>query len=179
MKYNKVLKSHLESRYFDLSRYNGVYISNDDYVITFSLWNLSGQMVGLQQYRPFADKIKKNHPREGRYYTSIHGHSNEKPLGVWGLESFNYRFDMLVICEGVFDACRFHNHNIPAIAVLGSSWKHYRNWITSLGRKNYKAEDDHGSDLGPFESIILPFNRPDIGECDEYEIKNIINSIIT
>ena len=172
------LHEHLQSRFFDISRYNGVYISIDDYVICFTLWNLSGQMCGYQQYKPLENKDKRNNPKEGRYYTSIHGNKHEKPIALWGIESLQYNEDVLVLCEGIFDACRFHNHDIPAVAVLGSSWKHYKNWILSLNRYIYKAEDQEGSSLGPFKSITLPSVREDFGSCSEIEQKNIASQLI-
>jgi len=164
---------HLESRHLQLERYNGIYVSDD--VVCFTLWNLSGQMCGYQQYRPDADKKKKNHPREGRYYTSIHGGKNEKKVAVWGLETLAYRSDVLVITEGIFDCCRFHNYDIPAVALLSSSWKHYRNWLLCLDRKIYKAEDESGSSLGPFENIPCP--EKDFGECREHQMRAIITRI--
>lgn len=173
-----MLYNHItEERHVQLDRYSGIYLSEEDQIATFILWNLSGMMCGYQQYRPSATKEKKNDPREGRYYTSIHGKKNEKPLAVWGVESLNYRDDMLVITEGVFDACRFHNYDIPCDALLSSSFKHYKEWLTSLGRKIYKAEDDHGSLLGPFPNIECPEN--DFGDCTEKQIKTIVSRLLS
>ena len=164
---------HLKSRHLQLERYSGIYVSED--VTCFTLWNLSGQMCGYQQYRPNAAKEKKNDPREGRYYTSIHGKKNEKPLAVWGLETLDYRNDLLIVTEGIFDACRFHNYDIPAVALLSSSWKHYRNWLLSLGRVIYKAEDENGSSLGPFPNIPCP--EKDFGECTEEQMELVCAEI--
>lgn len=171
------LGQHLKDRHLNTALYSGVFLDQENEVVTFFLWNLSGQMCGTQQYRPNADKKQKNDPREGRYYTSLHGNKHEKPLAVWGLESFTLRSDVLVIVEGVFDACRLHNAGVPAVALLTSSHKHFRNWLFSLNRKIYKVEDDHGSKLGRYEALQLPENRVDLGECNEEEIKNIISRI--
>jgi len=161
---------HLQSRHFEIERYNGVYVSDD--VACLTLWNLSGQMCGYQQYRPASGKEKRNNPREGRYYTSVHGRKNEKPIAIWGLESLDYRKDIIVITEGVFDAVRFHNYNIPAVALLSSSYKPYKNWLLSLGRKIYKGEDESGSGLGPFPNIECP--EKDFGECSIDQMDKII-----
>ena len=164
---------HLISRNLNIELYNGIMVFDD--VVIFPLWNLSGQFCGYQQYRPEADKKQKNDPREGRYYTSIHGGKHNKPLAVWGLETYHYRTDILIITEGIFDANRFHNFNLPAVALLTSSYKHYRNWLTSTGRKIYKVEDDHGSSLGPYESLCIPEGRGDVGECTDEEVEQMTN----
>ncbi len=163
---------HLQDRHLDIDKYNGIMLFED--VIIFPLWNLSGQFVGYQQYRPFADKACKNDPRDGRYYTSLHGNKGEKPLAVWGLESFDYDPKIVVIVEGIFDACRLHNHGVPCVALLTSSHKHFRNWLTSLGRKVYKVEDDHGSKLGPYQALDIPEGRADIGDSSCKEILDML-----
>lgn len=166
------LLSHLVERHLDVNLYNGVYICDD--VVIFTLWNLSGQMVGYQQYRPGASKQKKNSPREGRYYTSLHGNKNEKPLGVWGLESYHYRSDVLFITEGIFDSCRLHNLGLPSVALLSSSYKSYRNWLTSTGRAIIKVEDDRATNFGPYKSLILPTDRSDLGDCTDKELNEVL-----
>jgi hypothetical protein len=163
------------NRHLEIERYNGVYIS--DNVTCFTLWNLSGQMCGYQQYRPSATKDKKNNPRDSRYYTSVHGKRNEKPIAIWGLESLDYRSDVLVIVEGIFDACRFHNHNIPSVALLSSSWKPYSSWLFCIGRKIYKGEDESGSGLGPFTNLECP--EKDFGECTGEQMREVVKLINT
>lgn len=170
------IKNHLKDRHLELDQYNGIFISEENQLACFLLWNLSGQICGYQQYRPLETKEKKNNPREGRYYTSVHGKKYEKPLAIWGLETLNYRQDILVITEGIFDACRFHNYQIPAVALLNSSWKPARNWLLSINRKIFKGEDDHGSSLGPFENIPCP--ESDFGECSDEQIKKIVEKYL-
>jgi hypothetical protein len=162
---------HLRTRHLQIERYNGVLVFDD--VVIFLLWNLSGQLCGYQQYRPDANKEKRNDPREGRYYMSLHGDKNEKPIAVWGLETFHYRSDILFITEGIFDACRLHNCGFSAIALLSSSHKNFRNWFYSLNRKIIKVEDDHGSSLGPYEALQIPSYRVDLGDCTDDEILDI------
>lgn len=169
------LQEHLKQRHLDVDRYSGIMFMGD--VIIFPLWNLTGQFVGYQQYRPGASKERKNDPRDGRYYTSLHGDKNEKPLAVWGLESFAYDRRYVVIVEGIFDAANIHNLEVPSIALLNSSYKHYRNWLTCLGRKVYKIEDGHGSSLGPYQNIPLPDGRDDVGDCTTDEVRNMLLSV--
>lgn len=84
-------------------------------VATFPLWNLSGQMVGFQQYRPGAGKKRDNHPRDSRYFTW----RKDKVVGVWGLESWNLS-NTLFITEGIFDAARLTHFGVSAIATLAN-----------------------------------------------------------
>lgn len=167
---------HLKERYLNIDLYSCIMVFDD--VIIFPLWNLSGQMIGYQQYRPGADKKQKNDPREGKYYTSLHGDKNEKPLAMWGLESYSYRSNVLILTEGIFDACRMHNNGIPAVALLTGSYKHFRNWLYCQPRKIFKVDDDHASQLGPYENLDLPEGRSDLGECSSAEVKDIINKHI-
>lgn len=165
-----LLREHLRERHMDVALYTGVAFDEDEGIVTFPLYNLSGVMVGYQSYRPNAPKTYKNHPKEGRYYTFLSGEKHSKEIGVWGVETLQYRGDVLIITEGIFDACRFHSFGVPAVALLSSSYKYYRNWLTCLSRKVYKAEDDHGSKLGPYERIEIPEHRSDVGECTDTEI---------
>ena len=156
------IAKHLQARGLDISLYSWVSIFDD--VALFWLWNLSGQLVGYQQYRPEADKQAKNDPRDGRYYTSIHGDKYSKPLAVWGLESLDYRSDVLVISEGIFDACQFHNIGVPCVAVLSSSAKPLRNWLWCLNREIYQAIDREGSKLGQYKTLHPAPGYSDFGE---------------
>lgn len=105
---------NLKSRHFDLNVHMA-WIDEDEGVATFPLWNLSGQMVGFQQYRPGADKKRDNHPRDSRYFTWRKG----KVVGVWGLESWNFS-ETLFVTEGVFDAARLTGMGYSAVATLSN-----------------------------------------------------------
>ena len=164
------LKQHLVERHLQRERYNVLF---GEGVVLFPLWNLSGQLCGVLQYNPLGDKKNsKNHPRDGKYYTSIHGGKHTKPIAVWGLETLHYRNDILVITEGVFDACRFHNEGIPTIALLSNNVKRYKSWLLSSGRKIYKAEDVSRSFLGPFPNIPCP--EKDFGECTSDQVREAV-----
>ena len=88
---------NLRSRYFDMNLHT-VWVDEDEGVATFPLWNLSGQLVGYQQYRPSANKKKDNHPKMSRYFT----YRKNRVVGVWGLESWNLS-DTLFVTEGTTD----------------------------------------------------------------------------
>ena len=61
-----MLKEHLKSRHLDLELHRPV-LDEAEGVVTFYLWNLSGQLVGYQQYRPSGEKKPQNNPKQGKY----------------------------------------------------------------------------------------------------------------
>jgi hypothetical protein len=106
------LAMHLHERCFSMNLHRA-WLGED--VATFPLWNLSGQLVGYQHYRPNASKEAKNDPREGRYFTRL----ARDRVGVWGLESWSFS-DVLFLCEGVFDACKVTWLGYSALAVFST-----------------------------------------------------------
>jgi hypothetical protein len=106
------LALHLHSRCFSMNLHR-VWLG--DSTATVPLWNLSGQLVGYQQYRPNASKEAKNDPREGRYFTRL----ARDRVGVWGLESWDFS-GALFLCEGVFDACKVTWLGYSALAVFST-----------------------------------------------------------
>jgi DNA primase len=122
---------HLVSRHVDLNLHRPV-MDETERVATFFLYNLSGQIVGYQQYRPDASKDKKNNPREGRYFTYRPKHT----IAVWGLESLDLRNGLVFVTEGIFDAARLTELGQPALAVLSNDPSvDTRNFLNCLGRR--------------------------------------------
>lgn len=115
------IKSHLLSRHF----LNADSIPTTTETATFYLYNFNHELVGYQQYRPSGNKVIRKNPKLGRYFTYL-----TKP-GVWGLDYVPFS-DYLVICEGVFKACRFHNYDIPAIATLSNNPVHLEKQLALL-----------------------------------------------
>lgn len=123
------MKSHLASRGLQLERYSG--ISLNRWTTSFRLYTPTGKCVGYHQYRPTADKTRKNNPKFGRYYTHVtHGF-----LPIWGFETLHYRDDIVFAAEGVFKACRLHNFELPAVSLCGNDAKIFMNQMHMLGRK--------------------------------------------
>lgn len=106
---------HLHSRYLDTSLHT-VWVNENEGAATLPLWNLSGQLVGYQRYRPNSTKERRNDPREGRYFTRV----KESRVGVWGLESWKLS-STLFITEGIFDAARISYLGYAAVATLSSN----------------------------------------------------------
>ena len=129
-----IMLEHLRDRQCDVSLHQPLLDMREE-VATFLLWNLSGQLVGYQQYRPCAPK-GSNDPRQGRYFTYRGNH-----LAVFGVESLVYPGPVFVV-EGMFDACRFTNTQRPALAVLSNNpTPQVKEWLNSLGRLTVAVTD--------------------------------------
>lgn len=126
----KTMLQHIHDRHVDTDLHF-VWVDESERVAKFPLWNLSGQMVGYQAYRPDADKVQKN-DQKGRYYTYrgeklVHKHS--KSVTVWGLESWRLS-TTLFVTEGIFDAARLTELGMSAVAVLSNDPStSTKNWL--------------------------------------------------
>lgn len=129
------LKSHLESRYLNADLYNHVYLDEKSRTVTFELWNLAGQLVGFQAYRPDAPKKDKAlKASELKYFTHLtKGERKTVPMVAWGLEKLNPSQRYLFLVEGVFDAVRLHNMGLNCLAMLTCNPKQAKAWVNSMG----------------------------------------------
>jgi hypothetical protein len=64
----KTVLEHLKDRHLNVELHRP-FVDEVERVATFLLWNLSGQCVGYQQYRPEGEKKPRNNPKQGKYYT--------------------------------------------------------------------------------------------------------------
>ncbi|EPG3364451.1 toprim domain-containing protein [Acinetobacter baumannii] len=113
---NKIYK-HLISRELQPWAYKGVIVDEVNNVCTFLIHNLSGQLIGYQEYRP--DILEKSHgkPRgEGRYFTYV----TEGQTLLWGLERLNPKLKHLYVVEGAFKAAYLHRLGFNAVAIFGN-----------------------------------------------------------
>jgi hypothetical protein len=167
---NAIVQNLLE-RAIQFHRYST--ISWDEETAAFELHNLSGQLVGYQQYRPTGDKKQFNNPKEGRYFTYC-----KDNIGVWGLETLGYRHDVLFVVEGVFDCVKLHNLNLPAIAVLANDPKKIRPWVNSLARTTVAIcdNDTAGRKLGKLcqHRLHVVGEKKDLGEMSNEQVRDFI-----
>lgn len=172
----ETLESHLKRRRMEVDRYTSVHLDEDRRIISFLVWNLSGQLVGFQKYRPDADKLLKNSEDVGRYYTYFTAGEKQRMIGVWGLESFNYRDDILCFTEGVFDAAQLHRFNIPAVAVFSNNPKQLRPWLTILPRKliGFRDNDVAGKQLEKYMDECIVMTEKDLGDSTDEDIEQIL-----
>lgn len=165
------LVEHLKSRHLDLQLHRPV-LSDTEGVATFYLWNLSGQMVGYQQYRPLGEKKPQNSPKEGKYFT----YRKQPTLAVWGVESLANP-GSLFVCEGIFDACRLTEKGCAAIAVLSNNtgWD-LKNWLSMLNRRVVAVcdNDSAGKKLAKFGHESVVCYEHDLGDSSE----DFVNSLI-
>ena len=167
------IRSHLKSRHVDLSLHK-VYIDEIEYCATFPLWNLSGQMVGYQTYRPDSDKVQKNNPKLGRYYT----HRNKETIGVWGLESW-YLSNVLFVTEGIFDAARLTHYGASAIATLSNDPNNStREWMYSVRSNRFVVSvcdaGPSGNKLKKLGHKFFQFENGDLGDASDEIVKKIL-----
>lgn len=165
---------HVRSRYLDTSLHK-VWVDEHASLATFPLWNLSGQMVGYQQYRPRANKERKNDPRDGRYFTRL----KEAKVGVWGLESY-YLSNTLFITEGVFDAARISYFGYAAVATLSNDiGASTANWLITIRSSRLVVaicdNDTGGRRLAKYGSTShVVSGYKDLGDASESYVKQLI-----
>lgn len=166
---------HLYNRHLIPNLYSGISITTKH--VTFPLWNLSGQMVGYQQYNPYGSKQERRNPKEGKYFTYI---SKGKHNTAWGLDLLDPNQRQIVLVEGIFSACRFHAYGINALAVLGNNPKHLYSWLRTLPYELLAIcdGDEAGHKLGKFghSSIHLPTGVY-IDEMDSFHFSELIYEI--
>lgn len=176
------VREHLvRERGLDLSLYTGVHIDEDERLVQFYLWNSSGKPIGYHQYRPDHDKKQHNAKDDGRYFTYVskesEGGKESSYAAVWGVESLDYRPDVLVVVEGLFKAVPFHNRDVPAIAVFSNNPKRLKNllYILSAGRRIVFVGDNDGGGSKTksfgYEMVFPPdgWKDPDSMPPDEFD----------
>lgn len=145
-------------------------------ILTSYLFNLSGQIVGYQQYRPDSDKTKRNNPKDGRYYTYI----SKGQFAIWGLETFHWNNEVLFIVEGIFDAVRIHNLGYPCIAVLSNNPKPLKGWLKTINRKILGVCDPEASGkyMMKYCDKYYIMDDHDLGDASEEEVKKIVEELL-
>lgn len=122
------LKNHLIERGMNPDLYCVSY-DHEEESVTFLLFNLSGQIVGYQKYRPGSEQKKKRNDEDlGRYYTFTSKHQTDDGTtfkdGVFGYEAIKPPVrrtnEPLYVVEGIFKAGVLHRLGVDALAVLTS-----------------------------------------------------------
>lgn len=108
----------------------------DKQILTFYLWNLSGQLKGFQRYNWQGKKTISN-SEEGKYFSISPGGCE-----VYGLEWLNPDLPVTFICEGIFDAISLLNFG-NAVAVLTNDPKPLKEQLRLLpGKKVVVCDND-------------------------------------
>lgn len=170
------LVKHLEDRGMNPKLYN-FSKSYSASTITFYLWNLSGQLVGYQQYRPNKVDKKVNNPKLSRYFTKL----KEKD-GVFGLELLDFNQKTIYIVEGVFKAAVLHRLGYNAIAVLTNHPKRLKPWFRILRAQGWNLvaigdNDSAGQKL--VNTVKSGFLSPmDLDEMKDEDILSLLGAVM-
>ena len=144
-------------------------IDEDAGVASFLLYNLSGQLIGFQQYRPDAPKTIRG--PEARYWTQI----SKGQTPVWGLDSLSPSSKRLFIVEGIFDAAKLHRQGEAAVAILGNAKSRgVQGWLEVLPQTIIAVldRDEAGSALkaGADIHLTVPAPHKDLGDMTDAEV---------
>lgn len=158
---------HLKNRHLNVDLHRPV-VDEANRVATFFLYNLSGQIVGYQQYRPEGEKKPQNNPKDGKYFTF----KKQPTLSVWGVESLFLTPKVVFLTEGVFDAARLTERGFSALATLSNDpSQDLSNWLLCLNRKVVAVcdNDKAGKKLAKFGDVAVFTDEKDLGDStDEF-----------
>lgn len=166
------MSEHLEQRHFDTDLHK-VWIDEKERCATFPLWNLSGQMVGYQRYRPEGTKTKRR-DWSSKYYPII----TPEMFAIWGLESWHLS-NTLFITEGVFNASHVTYYGHSAIAVLSCSLSAaQKNWLWTIRKTRPVVaicdNDDSGLMLARYGHEFHVVPEGDLGDASEEYVLNLL-----
>jgi len=170
------VREHVKSRWVDDSRFKVWYDDSED-LATFPLWNLSGQLVGYQQYRPKADKRLSNLRYGSRYFTYCVG----AKVRLWGMESW-LQSQTLFLTEGVFKSARLSSLGYSSLALLSNdpdeSTKRFLSIVMRM-RKVVAVGDpgQPGKKLLKFGHVSYQMPRADVDEATEDELNEMFSSV--
>ena len=166
-----MLKTHLRGRHLDLELHRPM-LDEVEQVATFYLWNLSGQLVGYQQYRPLGEKKPQNNPRQGKYFTYNH----QPTLAVWGVETLHLTPHVLFLTEGVFDAARLTERGYSAVAALANNPLGLESWLGCLNRRVVAVCDNDvaGRKLAKFGHQAVFTEEHDLGDSSAEYVTNLL-----
>ena len=174
---NKTVAEHLVDRHLDAALHRPV-VDEVERTATFYLYNLSGALVGYQQYRPEGEKKPQNNPKQGKYFT----YRKQPTLAVWGVESLHLTPNVVFVCEGAFDAARLTQRGVSALAVLScnTGWD-LRNWLGMLNRRVVAVcdGDKAGAQLAKFGDVsVCLLGGKDLGEADDETVDFLLHHFV-
>ncbi|QGT54831.1 hypothetical protein b23_0216 [Synechococcus phage B23] len=168
------LTEHLKQRHLNIELHRPI-ICESEYVATFLIYNLSGQIVGYQKYRPQGCKKTFNCAEKSKYYT----YRKLPTVTIWGVESLKFHSKCIFLTEGIFGAARMTNIERSALAVLSNDCpKDYVNWLQMLNRPIVSVcdNDSAGKKLSKFGNYveIVP-DIKDLGESSDDYVSYLID----
>ena len=165
---------HLKKRHLDVELHRPV-VDEVERVATFFLYNLTGQIVGYQQYRPEGEKRPSNNPKSGRYFT----YRKQPTVAVFGVESLHMTPHVVFLTEGVFDAARITSRGYSALAVLSNDpTQDLQNFLSCLNRKVVAVCDNDaaGRKLAKFGDCCVFTTDKDLGDSSEEYVTQLLET---
>jgi hypothetical protein len=174
------LRYHLHQRHLNLELHRP-FLDEELNIATFYCWNLSGQLVGYQQYNPSGSKKIFNDKLSGKYYT--YRNKNHQTVSVWGTESLYQSDGVVYLTEGIFDAARMTNLGQSALAAMANNPpRDYKNWLQLLNRPVVAVCDNDaaGRKLAKFGDYVevVPEGK-DLGESSDAYVQYLLNKYAT
>lgn len=183
------IESHLLKRGVDPNRIH-LLVDKETNTATFLIFNLSGKLIGYQQYNPVGSKSFRQTPDEkykdlAKYWTYVtKGERNKREIAVWGLDTYDWSKELFVT-EGIFDAAKIHNTGFAAIATLSNDPEPVKEWFRIIGKQKRiigildNDESNAGDALRKYcaESYKTPDPYKDLGDMPQEEVDSFIGSI--
>ncbi len=166
--------AHLKERNVNINLHRPI-IDEENCIATYLLYNLSGQIIGYQQYNPLGDKKINNKPK-AKYYTYVS--KNKSSVVLYGLESLHLTDGVIYVTEGIYDAMRLTNKGQTALATLTNSpSKDVINQLKLLNRPIVVVcdNDDAGRKLakcGDYVEVVE--GAKDLAEAPESYVDHLI-----
>lgn len=170
------LEEHLKARHIDFVLHRPI-IDADNDVATFLLWNLSGKLIGFQQYRRHGVKKAQNDPKLGRYFS----YRDKTTVAVWGVESLHLTPNIVFVVEGLFDAARLTERGVSAIALLMSPPQHgVKEWLSLLNRRVIVVcdNDDAGKSLAKLSKDVVVCTDKDLGDSSDEFVDSLVEKYV-
>lgn len=165
---------HLKKRHLDIELHRPA-VDEVERVATFFLYNLSGQIVGYQQYRPEGEKRPQNNPKQGKYFT----YRKQPTIAVFGVESLHLTPHVVFLTEGVFDAARITSKGYSALATLSNDpTQDLKNFLLCLNRKVVAVCDNDaaGRKLAKFGDCCVFTTDKDLGDSSEEYVTQLLET---
>lgn len=141
---------------------------------TFFLYTPTGLFAGVQYYRPFSDKKKRN-DEFGKYMTKqVAGRTP-----IFGFEYLDFNKDYCFVQEGVFDAIPLQNLGYNAVAILTYSNKQAILQLRLLFKNLYSLTDPDasGDKMGKQMDRHIACTEGDLGDLWEAGKLDVISSM--
>jgi len=169
-------------------------VDKDSNTATFLLFNLSGKLIGYQQYNPSGTKQVRQSKDEkykdlAKYWTYVTKggeFNNKREIAVWGLDTYDLSSE-LFLTEGIFDAAKIHNAGYAAIATLANDPEPVREWLRIIGKQkkiiailDNDKETNAGNALQKYahKSYKTPDPYKDLGDMPQELVNDFIKSIV-